>query len=330
MSRRVELAVALAVLAAPVAGEARVAQPTPEQQVMIDRQNALENAVRELFSDATFNSVRSGYGSIIVADERRGAPTAPRVLVKDENGWNELVPGGKTRRLDARISRELDRYMLDGDLWRENPYVAGQPCPGPTRVFVLRHWNQGERYGRQPCASEGLAGRVAEIAATLRVPARPAVTTAAREPTDLPPGVPEAEYRAGRQMHALLEHSVWAWERRSLAGFVDPFADNVIVEMPGLTLRGRPALIAWARKQQRWMTDGTYAPGTRMTLHRSEWPRPQKDHAIARWEVRWGEEQGRPMRRTYSATWRNDGGLWRIAHMKVSEDKPVTGQRQVW
>jgi hypothetical protein len=47
-------------------------------------------------------------------------------------------------------------------------------------------------------------------------------------------------------------------------------------------------------------------------------------------EIRW-EENGRPMRRTYSATWKNDGGLWQIVHEKVSEDKPVVeGERHIW
>jgi hypothetical protein len=310
----------------PATVSARVAPMTPEQQVRMDRQVALENAMRARFSDATFNQVRDMHASIIVAEEQRGVPTLPRVLVKDEHGWHELARDGR-RALPQRISHELDRLMLDGDLWREEPYVAGQPCRGPTRVFLLRQLHHGDRYGRQPCGAAGLAGGVAEVAATLRIPQRVAATTAPPEATDAPPGVSAAEYKASRQMHALLEHSVWSWERRSLAGFVDPYAENVLVELPGRTLRGRAEVIAWAKGLRDWSPGGGFP---RMTLHRAEWPRPQQDYAFGRWEVRWGEGQGRPMRRTYSATWRNNGGLWQIVHMKVSADKPVTDQRIAW
>lgn len=321
--------VALTALALPAAAHSRVAPLTPEARVMMERQSALENAVRARFGDPAFNQLRDTYGSIVVAEERQGAPGVPRVLVKDEHGWNELTRSGR-RRLSRQLSTELDRHMVDGDLWRETPYAAGQPCRRPMRVFILRHWNQGDRYGRQPCGSRGLAGRVAQIAATMRIPSGPVVTTAPPETVEAPPGLPEAEYKAGRQMHARLEHSVWAWERRSLAGFVDPFADNAIVELPDRTLRGKEQIIAWARGLQRWIPDGQYIAGSRQVLHRSKWPRPQKDHALGRWEVRWGEESGRPMRRTYSATWRNNGGLWQIAHMKVSADKPVGDARIAW
>lgn len=312
--------------ALPAAASARVAPLTPEQQLKLERQNALEHAMRARFNDMTFNTVRDMHASIIVGEERGGRPTLPRVLVKDEYGWHELLPSGR-RTLPKRIGHELDRHLLNGDLWREDPYVADQRCTGVTRVFVLRQFNQGDRYGRQPCGERGLAGRVAEIAATLRAPPRPATTTAAPEPIDAPPGLPAAEYRASRQMYALLEHSVWSWERRSLAGFVDPYADNAIVELPERTLRGRAAIVEWARGLRDWSPSGSFP---RLTLHRSEWPRPKGDHAFGRWEVRWGEETGRPMRRTYSATWQDKDGIWQIVHMKVSEDKPVTGERQVW
>ena len=323
--RGIWIAAAVALLV-PTATLARVAPLTREQQIKVERQNALENAMRRRFSDSVFNHVRDMYASIIVAEERRGVPLPPRVLVKDEYGWHELLPTGQ-RKLPKSVSHELSTLLLDGDLWREEPYFAGQPCRGSTLVFVLRHSGQGDRYGRQPCTTSGLAGRAAEVAATLRLPAKLAVTTAPPERMEGPPGLPEAEYRAGRHMYGRLSEMVWSWERRSFVGFVDPFADNAIVELPGRTLRGRQAVLEWARSLQDWST----GPGwNRMLLHRSEWPRPQNNHAVGRWEVRWGEDEGRPMRRTYSATWVNSRGLWQIAHMRVSEDKPVTNERQVW
>lgn len=318
-------ALAAAIALAPAAVTARVAPLTPEGRLMIERQQALENAVRERFSDALFNRVRDMHGSIVVAEESARGLSKPRVLVKDETGWFELRSSGP-RRLSKRVGKELDRLLVPEALWNEQAYVGDQPCPGGARVFIIRHAMR-DKFGRQPCAPTGLAGRAAEVAATLRVPpgGDSALPMATRRPA--PPGLPAAEYAVGEHIFDRLSAMTSSWERRSLAGFVEPFSEEVIVELPGRSMRGREAVVEWARSLQDWSAP---ARGNRARLHRAELPRLKDGIMMVRWEVRWGEEEGRPMRRTFSATWREERGLWQIAYLRVSEIKQVTDERQVW
>ena len=290
---------------------------------MLDRQMALENAFRARFSDGQFNQLRDLHGSIIVADERRGRVTAPRVLLKDEYGWQELVPNGR-RKLPRSIARELDRLLVNGRLWAETPYVKDAPCAAP-RVFVLRY-SGNQAFGRQ-CAAVGLAGRAAAVAASLRVPPGKATTTA---PPD-PDSIGRAEDMTSA-VSARVREMIYAWERRNLAGAVDPYADDAIIQFEdGRVLRGRAALVAWLRPQQDWSTPGLATQGRTLGVHyeRGTIKAPVGNLVTEFREIRW-QANGRPLRRTYSATWRNDGGLWEIVHERVSRDKPVTGARIAW
>lgn len=302
---------------------ADVAPLTAEGKVMVARQQALENAMRAAFDDATFNRVRDMHGSVIVAEEVRGKPSKPRVLVKDEHGWSELRRGGE-RPVPAAIAHELDRLLIDEAIASENPYVHAAPCAQP-RLFILRHAGR-EQFGRQ-CTPAGIAGRAAEVAATGRIPPGRGMTTAPPTPAGQPrPGGGPGEDLA-RHIHHRASEMVWAWQRGSLAGAVEPYAQDVIVELPGgRVLRGRPALVEWMRGQQDWSTRGR---GKRVEYHRGSIKPPEGDILFEMREIRW-EEAGRPLRRTYSATWQNRDGLWQIAHERVSADKPVTGERQVW
>ena len=245
--RRFLVAAALAAVLLAAPGAARVAPITPEQKLMIDRQDALENAVRDRFSDGTFNQLRDMYGSVIVAEERAGRPTAPRVLFKDEYGWHELRERGR-RKLPRSIARELDRlFVAGGQIWNEVPYTKDAHCAAP-QVFVLRYAGN-QLYGGQ-CSPAGLSGRVARVAATLRVPSGKATTIA--PPRDPRESLGPAEDMAGQVSNRARE-MIYAWDRRSLAGAVDPYAENVIVQFEdGRVLRGRAALIAWMRPQQDW------------------------------------------------------------------------------
>lgn len=318
-------ALVAAICLAPAGASARVAPLTPEARLMFERQQALENAVRERFGDPAFNGVREAYGSIIVAEETSRGLSRPRVLVKDETGWFELRGSGR-RKLSDRVAHELNRLLVPEALWNEQAHVEGRHCPGRARLFIIRH-AQKDKFGRQACGPSGRAGRAAEVAASLRVPAGGDFALPA--PTRRPPpsGLPPAEYAVGEHIFDRLSEMTASWQRRSLAGFVDPFAADAIVELPGRRMRGRGELVEWARSVRDWSAPPR---GGRTRLHRAEMPRLRDGTMIVRWEVRWGEEEGRPMRRTHSATWRENRGLWEIAHLRMSEDKPVTDERQIW
>jgi hypothetical protein len=125
---------------------------------------------------------------------------------------------------------------------------------------------------------------------------------------------------------------IYAWERRNLAGAVDPYAENAIIQFAdGRVLRGRRALVDWLRPQQDWAVPGLATQGRikGVQFQRGTIKAPVGNTITEFREIRW-EQKGRPMRRTYSATWRNNGGLWEIVYERVSADKPVTGDRQIW
>jgi hypothetical protein len=325
--RQIFLAAALSALFLTPAA-ARVAPMTPEQQLMLDRQTALENGFRARFGDGALNQLRDMYASVIVADERRGGVTAPRALFKNEYGWHELRANGASK-LPRRIAQELDRLMLNQDLWAEPAYVKNPACAAPA-VFLLRYGGE-QMFGRQ-CAVEGLSGRVALVAKSLRVPGGRAVTTAP------PPGPNDRRASLGRsedmtaKVSARVREMIYAWERRSLAGAVDPYAENAIVQFEdGRMLRGRAALVQWMRPQQDWSVPGVATQGRTkgVQFQRGTIKAPVGNTITEFREIRW-QENGRLLRRTYSATWQNNKGVWEIVHERVSADKPVTGDRQIW
>lgn len=325
MRKIVAFGATLAALALSSPAQADIPPLTPEGKLVMEKKEALENAVRARFSDATFNHVRDLYGSIVVAEEVRGSPSPPRVLIKDETGWHELRGRGR-RELPRRIAHELDRLMITEALWREDPYSHEAACLQP-RLFMLRHAGK-EQFGRQ-CGVSGLAGRAAEVAATFRIPPGPARTTASPPDSRLSIG-PQEDLAS--HIGALANEMVWAWERRSLAGAVEPYAADVIVEFAdGRVLRGRTALVEWLRRQQDWSAPGRAVQGSArgFQYHRGVIKPAEKGIVTEMREMRW-VENGRPLRRTYSANWRNNDGLWQIVYERVSADKAVTGERHVW
>lgn len=295
---------------------------TREGRILMASRQKLENTVEARFGGDMAHRLRdwnSTYGSIILGTE--GKASAPRLLIKDEYGWYEVRPGS-TRRLPQPVGHELNRLMHQEALWLENHSSIARPCRSGAQLFILRHAGK-EQFGRQPCGASGLAGRVVEVASKLRVPPGPGRSTAALPPEDRSVGAPPGYQDFTRHMFHRLSDMAASWERKMLAGYVDPYAEDVIVERPEGVLRGRKAVVDWARREQDWSTRGL---GNRLSLHQASFPPVQGDSFYSTHELRW-EENGRPLRRTFSTLWRNNGGLWQIVHERVSEAKPVTEER---
>jgi ketosteroid isomerase-like protein len=319
----------LAALAvAPVT--ASVVPLTPEQIAMMKTREAFETHARNAFSDPglieKLRDWRQNWAFILVG--RKGARTPPRLLVKDEYGWYEMRPG-ETRRLPARFGLELNRLLHRSELWEEDPYNFHAACRGTPRLFVIAHAGK-DRFGRLGCGPQGLAARVARTAETLRVQQGEARTTAPpSEHRPHPPGAPAGYFEASNQISAQLFEMAAAWERKTLAGFVEPYGEDVIVERPEGVLRGRRAVVDWARHQQDWEAPYQVADG-RMTIHQIVSDAQEaKDVFYTRHELRF-EVNGKPVRQTFSTMWRNHSGLWLIAHERVSEVKPLTPERTSW
>ena len=310
-------------VSAPALGD--VVPLTPEGRIMMAKREWLENAARTRFGNEIVERARDwrqAYGAIIVADERKGA--RPRMLIKDEYGWYEVRPGG-TQRVPLDIGHELNRLMHEEALWMERPYSPAPACRGTARLFILRHAGK-EQFGREPCGETTLSGRAASVALQLRVPSGRAESRGEPIADPAPPGVRQAQHDLSRHIFHRLSEMAASWERKILAGFVDPYAEEVIVERPEGVLRGRKTVVEWAKRQQDWSSPGM---DSRLTLHQASMPPVQGDLLYEFHELRW-EEQGRPLRQTFSTLWRNNGGLWQIVHERVSEVKPVTGERHPW
>jgi ketosteroid isomerase-like protein len=299
-----------------------VAPLTAEGRAMMAKREWLENEVRARVGNDLVERARDwryAYGAILVGDERKDAK--PRLLIKDEYGWYEVQPG-RTERLPMRAGHELNRLLLDEALWWERPYRSERACRGTARLFILRHAGK-EQFGREPCGSVGLAGRAAEVAATRRVPPGMGRTTSEHIPDVTAGRMPQGQRDFTRQIFHRLSDMAAAWERKILTAFVDPYSEDVIVERPEGVLRGRKAVVDWARRRQDWSSPGM---GSQLTMHQASMPPVQGDLFYGTHEMRW-EEEGRPVRQTFSTLWRNNAGLWQIVHERVSLVKPVEERR---
>ncbi len=123
-----------------------------------------------------------------------------------------------------------------------------------------------------------------------------------------------------------LHEKVYAWDRRTLAGYVDPYAEDVVLEGPFGILKGRKAAVDWAKYEQDWQAPYSERPSRRVLQIASMNAQNSQQVRYTTHELRW-EQDGKPLRQTYSTMWRNNGGLWQIAHERISEVKPVTDGR---
>jgi hypothetical protein len=96
-------------------------------------------------------------------------------------------------------------------------------------LFVIAHAGK-DQFGRLGCGPAGLAAR------WLRRPRRFACCPVSRtrqlpplQRRSDPPGASPAYFEASSQISAQLFEMVAAWERKTLAGFVEPYAPDVIL-----------------------------------------------------------------------------------------------------
>lgn len=330
MRKLLTAAIAASALAVCTPVTATVVPPTPEQILMMKKREALENRARTAMGDhgliEKLREWRDHWGWILVGEETGRGP--PRLLVKDEYGWFEMRPG-ETRRLPVHLGLELNRLLHREDLWHEDAYNFDAQCRQTPKLFVIMHAGR-DTFGRLGCGPEGLAARVARTAEALReLPGEPRTTAPRRQEVPHPPGAPAHYFEASNQVSAHIREMAAAFDRKTLAGFVEPYAPDVIMEGPFGTYRGRKMAVDWARSLQDWKAP--YAEGDRkLRVERIVTKNQEAKHVFySTHEFRW-EEAGKPVRQTFSTMWRNHDGLWLIAHERMSEVKPVTSERVVW
>jgi hypothetical protein len=231
--------------------------------------------------------------------------------------------------LSVDLTLEINRLLHRPELWVEDAYNFGSVCKGTPRLFVIMHAGQ-DKFGRLGCGPKGLAGRVAQTAEALRaLPGKPRTTAPRLQERSSPPGASPAYFEATNQITAHLFGMAAAWERKTLAGFVEPYAPDAILEGPSGVYRGRRMVVDWARRLQDWKSPYSEG-GKRLRVERIVSRNQEAKHVFyTTHEWRW-DEAGKPVRQTFSTMWRNHGGLWLITHEKMSEVKPVTSGRVAW
>jgi hypothetical protein len=309
----------------PAAAGASVAPLSREGRIIQDQRQGFETHARTSFGDnglvEKLRDSRKTLGFIIVGKD--GSKGAPRVLAKDEDGWYELRPR-QSRRIPLQVGRELDRLLTSAAIWTEQPYNWGAACRGTPRLFIAAYAGR-DQFGRLGCGPEGLAARAARLAETLQL----RTTKRSILPSwQVPPvsGVSASQQANNADIFERLSQMTAAWERRNLAGFIDSYAEDVIVERHEGTLRGRKQLIEWAKRQQQWDAGYSQAPSRRVLWQMTMPAQPSNSVLYETHEIRW-EENGIPKRQTFSTMWRNRAGLWQIAYERVSDVKPVTDRR---
>lgn len=319
------LAALLAVV--PTRAVADVAPLTPEGRVVMDKRQAFEAKARERLGDIglveRLRDWRKFQGFVIVGSET--ARRAPRVIAKDEYGWYEIQPG-RTQRLSPSVGLELTRLLSSAAAWSGDSYNYGLPCRETPRLFVVAYAGR-DQFGRLGCGPEGLAGRAARIAETLQAPLlkRSAILPAWEKPPV--EGIDDRQQQNNADIYERLSNMVSAWDGKRLPGYVDAYADDVIVERPEGTIKGRKALVDWVRHEQDWV-EAFPQRWTRHVLTQMTMPAQASNQALyTTHEIRWEGEDGRLKRQTFSTMWRNNAGLWQIAYERVSPVKPVTDGR---
>lgn len=87
-----------------------------------------------------------------------------------------------------------------------------------------------------------------ELIEILNAPWKVRSIPARRPDSSVPIGASAAYHDASTQTSAQLFEMAAAWERKTIAGFVEAYAPDVILVVPFGTYRGRNAVVGWARQ----------------------------------------------------------------------------------
>jgi hypothetical protein len=296
-----------------------------ESRAHVHVMDQLEQGLRARFGPSPVDAARDAYGFIWVGrstasplpagdrgERPHPAPPArqPMLLMKDVTGWYGWHTGRKAK-LARPVAQELDAILTGEAVWAERTSLLGA-CRGSARILYARH--AGRDLVRRECGSTGLAARLAEIAATGRASGKP-LPQARADDRKSAFGVDRRLFRHIFDRSDLMAAS---WERGDLAGYLEPYAEDVVVVRPGRTIRGREALIAAARREREWRPGA--APAIR--LHSTSLS-PQVGDTIRLTREYRLQKDGREMKRIVISHWQNRGGLWQILREEVGADTPA-------
>ncbi|HEX8215713.1 MAG TPA: hypothetical protein VF582_09635, partial [Allosphingosinicella sp.] len=225
------------------------------------------------------------------------------------------------------LAAEIDRLLAGDNFWREDGFVYGQPCPGTGRVMQVIHRGR-DKFSRQPCGPDGLAGRLADLIATKRLPEGPRPASGGRELTSM--GGRGSDYERGLPPHQdpdsaeLVMHlkglSTYALRDGKVDAFLEPYARDVKlvwpdgVELGREALRRRASKATWNGVEKRHVTPGeAYLKQTgpdSFTL----------TGTYAYWD---GSKESRF---PFTSRWERRRGIWEIAFEEIGPEQRVAGR----
>lgn len=255
--------------------------------------------------------------AIAVSGAYAGAPHSPafNVLIREQTGWRSWR-SGRPRPVPAALGAELDRALADPAFWREDGYVYGQPCPGKGRVMFALHRGR-DKLSRQPCGPAGLAGRLADLAATGRVPA-----TASRRLASLVETVSSADRDAEEIVLHLSRQSAAAWNQGNVELHLEPYAEDVTIVRPDGIEKGKQALRRRARSAQ----VGGGAQDPQLAIQAQTIRRLAPDTLVHQGQYQWhGGKRAAVEYREYraSSTWQKSRGKWEIVREEIGPEVAV-------
>jgi ketosteroid isomerase-like protein len=168
------------------------------------------------------------------------------LLIRTQKGWTSWQRGS-ARPLDPAVGAELDHLLSLPAFWREQAFAEVADCSSGARVAVIRH-RARLRIDRQPCVPKGLRGRLAELAASERLP---------RGSKPFPADAQEwnrwtLTNEDSETIFELTNQSAWAWQRGELEIHLAPYAEDVTMVWPTGIEEGKEALRRRARAAQTW------------------------------------------------------------------------------
>ena len=306
---------------------ATVVPPPPPHEGELSQELQRE-IIRRLGPNMNHQMHRSLSAIAVAGDYRSPMQAGPfNLLIRDQRGWSSWA-SGKPRTIRRAVGAEIDRLLAGDNFWQEDGFVYGQPCPGVGRVMQVVHRGR-DKFSRQPCGPEGLAGRLADLVATGRLPAGPAPFAGGREHmlrgsrgSDYDRALPPPQDPDSAELVMRLKGlSAYALRDGRIDEFLAPYAADVTVAWPDRTERGKKALrrraasTTWNGLDKRHVTPGegylTQTGPSSFTLtgtyHYWDGTREAKMPFTSRWEKR--------------------RGIWEITHEGIGAQQPVTVQQ---
>jgi hypothetical protein len=269
---------------------------------------------------------RSISAIVVAGNDRSSLGKGPfNVLIRSQSGWSGWAVG-KPRALRPEVGAEIDRLLAGDNFWQQEGFVYGQPCPGTGRVMQVVHRGR-DKFSRQPCGPQGLAGRLADIAATERLPRGPLPPEGGRElmlrgsrgsdyEGALPP--PQDADAAELIMH-LKSRSTYALRDGRMDAFLEPYAQNVTVVWPSGVERGKGALrrrassARWNGIEKRHLTPGE------ARLRQTGSDSFTLTGTYAYWDGQ------RESRMPFTSRWKKRRGTWEIVREEIGTEQRVAG-----